>query len=237
MEEKELKTSVGQRIAILIIGILMLGSVIAGYVAIVASGNQASKTGDTATEITAEKKAQYEKEYAEKVAELQAATQSEYAKFIANKGRIKAYDEAAANEGGLKTRDLLDGDGRVLTEDDSDYLAFYAGWCADGSIFDSSLDDKTNPTGFAMVLLASEGMITGWKTGVVGMKLGGMREITIPGELAYGEQREICGGYNKPLKFLVMAVANEEPLKTLAAEAELAYLKVQYANYGLDYGE
>ena len=67
------------------------------------------------------------------------------------------------------------------------------------------------------------------------MKIGGIREITIPGELAYKDQMEICGGYNKPLKFLVMAVANEDPLKSLSDELDLAYLKMQYAHYGIDY--
>ena len=73
--------------------------------------------------------------------------------------------------------------------------------------------------------------------GVVGMKLGGIREITIPGELAYKDATEICGGTYKPLKFVVMAVANEDPLKTLNTELALDNLKVQYANYGIDYEE
>ena len=90
-------------------------------------------------------------------------------------------------------------------------------------------------TAFSKILDASLGMIEGWNVGVEGMRLGGIREITIPGELAYGEQMEICGGYSKPLKFLVMAVAKEDPMKTLAEELDLAYMKLQYAYYGIDY--
>ena len=67
------------------------------------------------------------------------------------------------------------------------------------------------------------------------MKLGGIREITVPGELAYGDQMEICGGYNKPLKFLVLAVANEDPLKTASEEMEQAFMKLRYAQNGIDY--
>lgn len=48
---------------------------------------------------------------------------------------------------------------------------------------------------------------------------------------------EICGGKNKPLKFLVMAVANEDPLKSIAKEYDDAYMRLQYANYGIDYDE
>ena len=67
------------------------------------------------------------------------------------------------------------------------------------------------------------------------MRINGVREITIPGELAYGDKMEICGGYNKPLKFLVMTKAKEGTLKTLAEELDTAYMKLQYAYYGIDY--
>ncbi len=236
MEEKELKTSTAQRIAILAIGAIMLGSIIAGYVAIVASGSSSS-TSSSSYEITEEKKALYEEQYATKLAEFQKLTKSDYQKFIANRGEIAAYNETAANEGEVKVKDLMIGDGKELTEGDTNYLAYYVGWCADETIFDSSLDDKANPTGFAKVIDASAGMIDGWNTGVVGMKLGGVRTFTIPGSLAYGDKMEICGGYNKPLKFMVMAVASEDPLKTVASELDKAYMRVLYANYGIDYGE
>ena len=36
---------------------------------------------------------------------------------------------------------------------------------------------------------------------------------------------------------MVMAVANEEPLKTAASELDTAIMKVQYAQYGIDYDE
>ena len=78
-------------------------------------------------------------------------------------------------------------------------------------------------------------MIEGWNKGVEGMRIGGIREITVPGELAYGESMEICGGKNKPLKFLVMTKAKEDPLKSLAEKLDTAFMRLQYANYGLDY--
>ena len=137
----------------------------------------------------------------------------------------------------MQERDLEIGFGRELTEGDTDYLAYYVGWCADESIFDSSFDDNDNPTSFKSALDASMGLIEGWNMGVEGMKLGGIREITIPGELAYGESMEICGGTNKPLKFIIMAMPNEDPLKSLANEMQDAYMRLQYAYYGIDYDE
>lgn len=234
MEEKELKTSLKQRIFIILIAVIMLGSIIASYAAIIINGG-GSSAGTATSGISEAKILEYENDYNAKVAEFEEASKSDYNKFIAYKSEVKAYNETAANANGVQTRDLLKGDGKKLTDGDSDYLAYYIGWCADETVFDSSLDDNANPTAFSKILDASLGMIEGWNVGVDGMRLGGVREITIPGELAYGEQLEICGGYSKPLKFLVMAVAKEDPLKTLAEELDLAYMKLQYAYYGIDY--
>ncbi|MBQ9017840.1 FKBP-type peptidyl-prolyl cis-trans isomerase [Candidatus Saccharibacteria bacterium] len=235
MEEKELKTSTKQRIGILIIAIVMLGSIIAGYAAIVINGSKKSDSVAADGSISDEKLLQYETEYADKLVEFEAATAGDFGKFIAYKDQIAAYNENTANTGGVVTKDLLVGDGRELAEGDTNYLAYYIGWCADESVFDSSLDNTSSPSAFTKALSASLGMIEGWNAGVVGMKLGGVRMMTIPGELAYGDKMEICGGFNKPLRFMVMAVANEDPLKTLAAELDLAYMKVQYGRYGIDY--
>lgn len=218
MEEKELKTSTKQRVVIIIIAVLMLGSIIASYVAIILNGskNMKSDTVTDATEISEEKIAQYEEAYLKKEAELKEATKDDFDEFINFKSEIVAYNEASANEGGIKIKDLKVGSGRELTDGDTDYLAYYVGWCADESVFDSSFDDNDNPTAFTKILDASLGVIEGWNMGIEGMKLDGIRMITIPGELAYGDSMEICGGYNKPLRFLVMTKANEGSLKELS---------------------
>lgn len=231
MEEKELKTSVKQRVFITIIAVVMLGSVIASYVAIVASGSKSS----TETGIDEATLARYTEEYSKELAEFEELTSGDFATFKNYMGEVRTYDEEAANSNGVYSRDLLEGSGREIAEGDTDYLAYYVGFCADGSVFDSSLNSTTEPTAFTKAIDASLGMIEGWGTAIVGMKLGGVRKMTIPGEQAYGEQMEICGGYNKPLRFLVMAVAKEDPLKTAASEVDTAYMKLQYAYYGIDY--
>ena len=233
MDEKELKTSLKQRVFITVIAVVMLGSIIASYAAIIMNGGKSSST--TTANIDPEKVAEYEDAYNNKLAEFQDATGSDYNEFIKYKSEIKAYNENTANENGVQTKDLKIGDGKELSKDSSDYLAYYVGYCADETIFDSSLDDNDNPTAFAKILDPSLGMIEGWNLGIDGMRVGGIRRITIPGELAYGESMEICGGMNKPLRFLVMAVAKDEQLESLSSELDKAFMRYQYAQYGIDY--
>jgi len=60
----------------------------------------------------------------------------------------------------------------------------YTGWLEDDTKFDSSVD-RGAP--FNFVLGAGE-VIAGWDAGVAGMKVGEVRQLIIPPELAYGER-------------------------------------------------
>jgi FKBP-type peptidyl-prolyl cis-trans isomerase len=60
----------------------------------------------------------------------------------------------------------------------------YVGTLTDGSTFDSSRD-RGAPFSFK---LGAGQVIKGWDQGVAGMKIGGLRKLTIPHELAYGER-------------------------------------------------
>jgi FKBP-type peptidyl-prolyl cis-trans isomerase len=60
----------------------------------------------------------------------------------------------------------------------------YVGTLTNGSKFDSSRD-RGSP--FSFRLGASE-VIKGWDQGVAGMKIGGLRKLTIPAHLAYGDR-------------------------------------------------
>ena len=59
----------------------------------------------------------------------------------------------------------------------------YTGWLKDGTKFDSS-KDRNEPFVFP---LGAGKVIKGWDEGMVGMKPGGVRKLTIPFEKAYGE--------------------------------------------------
>jgi peptidylprolyl isomerase len=83
----------------------------------------------------------------------------------------------------LKIEDLKEGDGPTPKTGDT-LLVHYTGWLADGTKFDSSVDRKQP---FTFKLGAGE-VIKGWDKGVIGMKVGGKRKLTIPPELGYGEK-------------------------------------------------
>jgi FKBP-type peptidyl-prolyl cis-trans isomerase len=61
----------------------------------------------------------------------------------------------------------------------------YTGTLDDGTVFDSSLKPGRTPFNF---LLGAGQVIKGWDEGVLGMKVGGTRELTIPPALGYGAQ-------------------------------------------------
>jgi FKBP-type peptidyl-prolyl cis-trans isomerase len=60
----------------------------------------------------------------------------------------------------------------------------YTGTLTSGAKFDSSLD-RGRPFEFP---LGQGRVIRGWDEGIVGMKVGGKRKLTIPSDLAYGDR-------------------------------------------------
>lgn len=100
---------------------------------------------------------------------------------------------------GLKYEDLVTGDGAEAAAGQT-AVVHYTGWLTDGSKFDSS-KDRNDPFSFGL----GKGMvIRGWDEGVVGMRVGGTRKLTIPPELGYGARG--AGGVIPPNATLVFEV-------------------------------
>jgi FKBP-type peptidyl-prolyl cis-trans isomerase FkpA len=83
---------------------------------------------------------------------------------------------------GLTIEDTVIGKGAAATAG-RDVTVHYAGWLADGTQFDSSRE-KEDPFQFT---LGRKEVMAGWEEGLRGMKVGGTRKLTVPPQLAYGE--------------------------------------------------
>lgn len=109
----------------------------------------------------------------------------------------------------LSTEDVVMGDGEEITGTTS-FAAYYIGWDANGHIFDQSVDTANKKLKAPLAVdtgLDKASLIDGWKTGMKGMKIGGIRLITIPSDLAYGAKGQGDSiAPNMPLKFIVMAI-------------------------------
>jgi len=103
----------------------------------------------------------------------------------------------------LKIEDIKEGQGVSVKEGDIVEVN-YTGTLTNGTKFDSSYD--RNET-FQFNVGAGQ-VIQGWEKGLVGMKKGGIRKLTIPSSLAYGEQG-VPGAIppNSPLIFEIELVS------------------------------
>lgn len=79
----------------------------------------------------------------------------------------------------LQIVDTVTGTGREIKKGDT-ITVNYTGKLTDGSIFDSSSEPFTTQIGVGNV-------IKGWDEGLIGMKTGGKRTLTIPSDMAYGK--------------------------------------------------
>lgn len=104
----------------------------------------------------------------------------------------------------LQIIDIEEGTGAVV-EEGATITAHYTGaLCKNGIIFQSSHDfGKAISFGLNQV-------IAGWTNGVPGMKVGGMRRLIIPSEMAYGSAR---------------AASNIPPNSDLVFDIELVAIK------------
>ncbi|MGY2286920.1 FKBP-type peptidyl-prolyl cis-trans isomerase [Pseudomonas gingeri] len=83
----------------------------------------------------------------------------------------------------LQVTDLLEGDGKAVVKG-ALITTHYRGTLADGSEFDSS-HSRGKPF---QCVIGTGRVIKGWDIGLMGMKVGGKRQLFVPARLAYGER-------------------------------------------------
>ena len=114
-------------------------------------------------------------------------------------GATMSETKTTTTASGLKYEDVKQGTGEVATAG-KNVSVHYTGWLTDGKKFDSS-KDRGQPFEFP---LGGGRVIKGWDEGVQGMKVGGVRKLTIPASLGYGSRG--AGGVIPPDATLVFEV-------------------------------
>ena len=87
-------------------------------------------------------------------------------------------------DGELIIEDLKVGEGTAVAQYNI-VTVNYTGWLTDGTKFDSSLNPGRTPFRFTV---GGGQVIKGWDEGLIGMKVGGKRKLTIPPNMGYGSQ-------------------------------------------------
>lgn len=129
------------------------------------------------------------------------------ATFCSSSPEPKADAIKTVLENGLMIEDLVVGRG-----DPVDSLAFvtlhYTGYLADSTLFEARADDTTPLT----IQLTRQNVIEGWFWGIQGMRKGGIRSLTVPSHLAYGDVG--IGGIIPPnaiLRFVIELHESQRP--------------------------
>lgn len=193
-------TPKSQRIGIWIIAVVMMVGTISGFIAMVLQTDNSKQDQAQQNKMLEE----YKKQMAAQEERGKELSATYYPQLKEYKAVPAAFDMNVGDT--VQKRDLKQGDGEEVTAD-TKYEAYYIGWNPKGKTFDSSFDSESLK---APIDTSQTSLIEGWNEGVVGMKIGGIREITIPSDRAYGEQG--AGDDippNTPIKFIVMIIAKK----------------------------
>ncbi len=97
----------------------------------------------------------------------------------------------------LQIRDLVRGTGAVAGQTSTVNVQYVGANYKDGQVFDSSWQ-RGQPATFPLT-----GVIPGFEQGIVGMRVGGRRELVIPSALGYGTTGSGPVGPNETLVFVI----------------------------------
>jgi peptidylprolyl isomerase len=101
----------------------------------------------------------------------------------------------------LQVRDVVMGNGKPAATGDTLTVKYVGVAWTTGKQFDSNWEPGRKPFKFK---LGAQMVIPGWDQGLVGMRVGGRRELAIPPNLAYGQQGQPPAiGPNETLIFVI----------------------------------
>lgn len=131
--------------------------------------------------------------------QTEPVSQSPAAKTEPKEKTAKGKDGFVTTKSGLKYKDLKVGKGAAVKSGDT-VTVDYTGWLDDGTVFDSSKKPGRDPFSFTV---DGNMVIKGWDEGLKGMKVGGVRELTIPPDLGYGDADQGVIPPNSTLHFKI----------------------------------
>lgn len=213
-------TTKTQRLGILVILIVtVIGTVGSFAVMVLASKNQ---TADEAKQqkVIADYQAKYKAYQAQVDAQANELSATYYPTFSPYASRVAVFNPDDVKT--VATEDLVEGSGQEINGT-TPFAAYYIGWNPKGKVFDQSIsgDKLKAPLSVASGLDAAS-LIEGWKEGMKGMKIGGIRLISIPSDKAYKEQGQGDDiPPNTPLKFIVMAIPAPAAIEQPSIPSEL----------------
>lgn len=104
-------------------------------------------------------------------------------------------------EGGLIVEDFVVGKGVEIAAEAALLINYHGTLKSNGNVFDSSFQ-RGQPA-----LLSLKEVIPGWQKGIPGIRVGGLRRLTIPAAMAYGATERPGIPANSDLVFVVQAEA------------------------------
>ena len=202
-------TPAWQRYSIWVILILTVVSTVALYVSSFLQTESNSEAQKKQSQVL-KKYQDYRKKVEEQAKELSAKYYDSF----------KEYEKAPVAFNAASIKELTKKDLKEFTDSTTKFQAYYIGWKPDGTVFDGSFENGRLKS---PVVFRKEGkkwgLIEGWSEGLKGMKVGGIRELSIPADKAYGAQGSVNQedssktiGPNTPLKFIVMLIPEFEEI-------------------------
>lgn len=225
-------TPKSQRIGILIIAIVLVIGTFGSFLVMILSNKDQQQTANRYQEVSAA----YQREQTAYQAKVDARdkelSKKYYTTFKQYASEPAKYDIKSVTS--LKTKDLAVGTGKTI-DDSTKFAVYYILWNPDGKTVESSIKDGKLTTPFAIDGLKDTAVIDGWKQGLIGIKLGGVRLLEIPSDLAYKDADKGDDiPPNTPLKFVAMAIPAPEDIPEPASltKAYDEYQKVLLQMYG-----
>ena len=198
-------TTKAQRWGIMIIMLIMIGGTLGSFAVMILSAENSKKDQAEGQRIIKEYQKVQQTYQAKVDAQTKQLSDKYYPTLSQYKDQVASFDRDSVTA--MQTEDLQEGTGEEI-KDTTAFAAYYIGWNPKGKIFDQSIDkDKLKAPLLVGQGLKKASVITGWKEGIKGMKIGGVRKLVIPSDKAYGEAGQGDDiPANTPLSFIVMAI-------------------------------